>query len=133
MRSDLAERVGMPVFGVEAVINGLDVELPGKSPRSDQEIAVAAVFALGSALAVTADRIQVTVGEGWLKLEGEVTIVSRARTNTTQDAVRYLAGVTGVISLISLGSHSTTANRRLKVEQAFERNAELVFDSHDRK
>jgi osmotically-inducible protein OsmY len=120
---NLAERVAKRVYGVNAAVNELDVKLPDESWRSDQDIAAAAVFALGSALAATADRIKVTVSEGWLKLEAEVD--RQCQKDVAKDAVRDLAGVAGVISLITLRSRGFTADVRLKIEQALERNAEL--------
>ena len=48
------------------------------------------------------DKIKVTVSEGWLKLEGEVD--RQCQKDAVEDAVRYLAGVKGVNSLITVKS-----------------------------
>src|SRR3954468_14950031 len=67
-----AEEAAKRVHGVRAVVNELEVKLPGSSQRTDEEIAAAAVNALRSHLSVPADKIKVTVSKGWVKLEGEV-------------------------------------------------------------
>ena len=60
------------VNGVKAVIDEIEVKLPGSSERTDTDIAEAAVRALKSNLSVPHDKIKVTVREGWLTLEGQV-------------------------------------------------------------
>src|SRR5947208_10928858 len=67
-----AERAAKRVHGVKAVANELDVKLPGSSRRTDEDIAKAAVDALKWNIFVPADKIKVTVRNGWVSLEGEV-------------------------------------------------------------
>ena len=67
-----AERTAKRVHGVKAVANELEVKLPGSSRRTDEDIAAAVVRALEADLSVPADKIKVTVSNGWVKLEGEV-------------------------------------------------------------
>ena len=88
-----AERAAKRVYGVKAVANELDVKLPGSSQRTDEDIAAAAVNALKSNLAVPADKIKVTVSNGWVKLEGEVEW--QYQKMAAESAVRYLTGVVG--------------------------------------
>jgi osmotically-inducible protein OsmY len=67
-----AERAAKRVYGVKAVVNEIEIKLPGSSQRSDEDIAAAAVNALRSDILVPADKIKVTVSKGWVTLEGEV-------------------------------------------------------------
>ncbi len=67
-----AEKAAKRVHGVRAVANEIDVNLPGSSQRTDQDIAIACVNALKSNISVPADKIKVTVNRGWVTLEGEV-------------------------------------------------------------
>src|SRR3989442_9982906 len=67
-----AVRAAKRVYGVKAVVDEIDVKLPGSSERTDTDIAEAAVRALKNNRSVPDDKIKVTVREGWITLEGEV-------------------------------------------------------------
>ncbi|MGZ3468779.1 MAG: BON domain-containing protein, partial [Isosphaeraceae bacterium] len=67
-----AEKAAKRVYGVKAVVNELEVKLPGSSQRTDEDIALACVNALKANISVPADKIKVTVNKGWVMLEGEV-------------------------------------------------------------
>src|SRR5690242_20549023 len=67
-----AERAAKRVYGVKAVANDLEVKLPLGAERPDPDIARAAVQALQSRITVPAERIKVTVRNGWITLEGDV-------------------------------------------------------------
>ncbi|WP_205679155.1 BON domain-containing protein, partial [Aquisphaera insulae] len=59
------------------------------------------------------------------EMRREVTIVSRARTNTTQDAVLCLSGVTGVSNLIAVKPRVSPGELKAKIENALRRSAEM--------
>jgi osmotically-inducible protein OsmY len=118
-----AERAAKRVYGVKAVANELDVKLPGGSRRTDEDIAAAAVNALKSNFAVPADRIKVTVSKGWVKLEGEVEW--QYQRTVAENAVRYLAGVTGVSNLITVKPRVSPVDIKSKIEEALKRDAEM--------
>ena len=65
-----AESTAKRVHGVRAVVNKLEVKLPGTSERTDEDIAQAALSALKSNYLVPDDKIRVTVENGWLTLDG---------------------------------------------------------------
>ena len=65
-----AERVTLRVYGVKAVANDLSVHLVSGYERTDTEIAQAAVAALKWNTVVPADRVTVTVANGWVTLNG---------------------------------------------------------------
>src|SRR5687767_5173592 len=67
-----AEDAAKRVHGVRAVVNELEVRLPGSSERTDVDIAEAVVNALKNNTLVPDDRIKVTVSKGWVTLEGDV-------------------------------------------------------------
>jgi osmotically-inducible protein OsmY len=118
-----AERAAKRVHGVKAVANELDVKLPGSSRRTDEDIAMAAVNALKSNSSVPADKIKVTVSNGWLTLEGEVEW--NYQRIAAENAVRYLAGVTGVSNLITVKPRVSPSEIKAKIEEALKRSAEL--------
>ena len=116
-----AERAAKRVHGVKAVANEIDVKLPGSSRRTDEDIAEAAVSALKSHLSVPADRIKVTVRNGLVTLEGEVEW--QYQKIAAENAVRYLAGVTGVSNLITVKPRVSPSELKSKIEDALKRSA----------
>jgi osmotically-inducible protein OsmY len=88
-----AEGAAKRVPGVRAVANQIAFE-PVGGPRSGTEIAVAATDALRAEEAVPSDRIQVTVRDGWIILEGDVD--SPSEKEAADRAVRRLIGARGV-------------------------------------
>jgi osmotically-inducible protein OsmY len=66
----------------------------------DEEIRGAALRALMSSADVPADRIEVTVADGWLTLKGEVQ--HQYETDAAFEAVRGLSGVGGITNKITV-------------------------------
>jgi osmotically-inducible protein OsmY len=65
------ERVVKQVAGVKAVAEELTIKLPGTAARIDADIAQSVLSGLRFNVAVPRDRIQATVENGWVTLEGE--------------------------------------------------------------
>ena len=118
-RSKAAKRV----YGVKAVVDEIEVKLPFSSERTDVDIAEAAVRALKNNLSVPADKITVTVREGWITLEGQVEWHHQKA--AAESAVRYLVGVKGVSNLIMVKPRVTPTDIKMKIEEALKRNAEM--------
>lgn len=118
-----AERAAKRVHGVKAVANELEVKLPGSSRRTDEDIAAAVVRALEADLSVPADKIKVTVSEGWVTLEGEVKW--QFQKNAAERSVRYLTGVKGVNNLIKVEPRVAPTELKANIEDAFKRSAEM--------
>mgnify|MGYP005842392785 CR=1 FL=1 len=119
-----AERAARRVDGVKAVANDIEVKLPTAAIRSDSDIAAAAVNALHWDVQVPDERIQVTVREGWVTLEGDVDYWYQKQ--AAERDVRSLQGVKGVINNIKvLAPRVSPAEVKAKIEQALERSAEL--------
>ncbi|OLB08160.1 MAG: ornithine aminotransferase [Candidatus Rokubacteria bacterium 13_2_20CM_69_15_1] len=118
-----AVKAAKRVYGVKAVVDEIEVKLPFSSERTDVDIAEAAVRALKNNLSVPADKITVTVREGWITLEGQVEWHHQKA--AAESAVRYLVGVKGVSNLIMVKPRVTPTDIKMKIEEALKRNAEM--------
>ncbi len=118
-----AERAAKRVHGVRAVANELDVELPESGRRTDEGIARDAVRALRWKLFVPHDKIKVTVNQGWVTLEGEVTWQFQRK--LAEGAVRNLPGVVGVSNYITIKPRLSPTDLQSQIEAAFRRSAEV--------
>ncbi len=116
-----AEEAAHRVAGVKAVANDIEVKL--STERTDADIAEAAVHALEWDVSVPSDKIQVTVSKGWVTLKGEVEW--QYQKQDAERVVRRLAGVMGVINLITVTPRTTPSELKKKIEHALVRNAEI--------
>ncbi|MFY1690095.1 BON domain-containing protein [Plantactinospora sp. WMMB782] len=107
-----AERIAHRVRGNRAVANDIEVRLPGTAERTDTDIATAASRALEWDAFVPVDRIQVTAGNGWLTLRGEVERGYQKR--AAERALRRLTGVRGVTNLITVTPAGDLSEEDLK-------------------
>jgi osmotically-inducible protein OsmY len=108
-----AERCAHRVRGVRAVASDLEVRLPAAEEPTDADIAIAASRALEWDSYVPADRLDVTVANGWVMLRGEVEYGFQRR--TAERELRRLRGVRGVTNLIEVrppAPSSDEQNRR---------------------
>jgi osmotically-inducible protein OsmY len=131
-----AERTVKRVFGVKGLANDLAVKLPDPAHRPDPEIAEAAVRALEASSSVPRGRIQVTVRDGVVILEGEVDWQFQGM--AAVDALRRLTGVRDVRSHISVRPHASVPDVKRMIEEALRRSAEvearrITVDSSDGK
>ena len=94
------ERVVKRIYSAPAVVDQLEVNLPSRNEVSDQELARAAVDAIGALSQVPPDTIRVTIREGHLVLEG--TLDWHYQCEAVEAAVRHLRGVRGVTSHLRL-------------------------------
>jgi osmotically-inducible protein OsmY len=118
-----AENAAKRVHGVRAVANDIQVKLPGDRERTDEDVAASVVSALKNNTLVPDDKIKVTVSQGWVTLEGEVTW--NFEKDAAEHAIRFLSGVKGVTNLIRVKPHVSPDELKSKIENAFKRNAEL--------
>ncbi len=118
-----AVKAAKRVYGVKAVVDQLEVKLPGSAERTDADIAEAAVRALKNNYSVPDDKIKVTVRQGWITLEG--TVEWQYQRQAAESSVRYLTGVKGVSNLITVTPRVTPADIKLKIEDALKRSAEM--------
>lgn len=119
-----AEKAAQRVSGVKAITDEIAVKLPGDSELSDTEIARAAVNALDWNASVPRSLVKVVVTHGRVTLEG--TVQFHYERVAADYAVRGLTGVRDVANLISVKPpQATTTDIKHKIEQAFERAADL--------
>jgi osmotically-inducible protein OsmY len=95
-----AQRCAQRVRGVRAVADDIEVRLSGEAERTDGEIAIAASRALEWDSFVPAERLDVTVSNGWVMLRGEVEFGWQRR--TAERELRRLRGVRGVTNLVEV-------------------------------
>jgi osmotically-inducible protein OsmY len=118
-----AERAAMRVAGVRAVVNELEVHLPGSSERTDEDIARAAVNSLNWSISVPTDRIKVSVSKGWVTLEGEVSW--QFQKTAAENAIKNLIGVRGISNLITVKPQVSKGEVKAAIEAALKRSAEV--------
>jgi osmotically-inducible protein OsmY len=124
-KKSAAERAAWRVFGVQEVVEEIQVRLAGSLRRTDEELTQIASNALGWNVIVPRDRITAQVQEGLVTLRGEVEW--RYQQVAAEEAVRYLAGVVRVNNLITIKPEITTpdTDTKNKIENALQRNALL--------
>ena len=118
-----AERAAERVSGVKAVVNEMDVRLPGTSERTDQDIARAALDSLKWNVLVPQDRIKVKVSYGWVTLEG--TVEWQFQKDAAEKAVRKLFGVKGVTNMVEVKARVSKGEVKAAIEDALKRSVEL--------
>src|SRR4051794_1043745 len=113
-----AERAAHRVRGVVAVANDIEVRLPVSAERTDADIAAAVTHALEWNAQVPLDKIDITVSNGWVTLQGEVEWEYQKR--AAERAVRTTTGVRGVSNFLAVRSHMTPSPEALKrkIEEA---------------
>lgn len=118
-----AQEAAHHVAGVLDVANDIVVNPVDEFLRSDPEIARAVRTALEWDALVHNERIQSTVSEGWVTLEGEVDYW-RERTDAER-AIRRLSGVVGVINKITIRKQTVKEwQLRQEIEDALETRAD---------
>jgi len=118
-----AEEAVKRMYGVTAVVNNIEVRLPGSIGRTDQDIAADAVKALQWNVRVPQDRIKLTVSNKWIRLEGEVDW--QFQKEAAEEAVRDIVGLVGVSNLISVKPRVSPTDVKSKIEDALRRSAEM--------
>ncbi len=125
----LAEKVVKRVHGVKALANDLEVRLPGAGRRTDADLAAAAVASLKWDAEVPDNRLNITVRDGWITLDGSVDW--QFQKEAADRAVRRLTGARGVTNSILVKpqeKHAFSAETiKSGIEAAFVRSA--VVDS----
>jgi len=118
-----AEEAAHRVRGVKAVVNDIEVRLPGSAERTDADLVAAVLNALKWDAAIPAGEVDVTVSQGWVTLKGEVEHVFQVR--DAERAVRRHAGVKGVTNLIGVNKPRVLpTDLKQQIERALIRNAQ---------
>lgn len=111
------------VSGVLDVANDLLVKIPGIGKKTDPEIAEAVRTTLHWDVFVADERIQTTVADGWVTLDGDVDTWTQRL--DAERAIHRLSGVVGVSNRIKVKAPSVDPTQvRAAIEGALERRAE---------
>lgn len=118
---DAAEKAAKRVYGVKGIAN--DIEVKTTWTRTDPEIAREAVQEIQNHVSLPADRIKVTVKNGWVTLEGSVDW--QYQKVLAESTVKKLRGVFGVSNNIEVKPSISPVEIKSKIEDALKRSAEL--------
>jgi osmotically-inducible protein OsmY len=118
-----AEEAVHRVRRVKAVVNEIEVRLPGSAERTDADIATAVVRALESDGVVPVEKLEVAVSNGWVTLKGDVEW--QYQKEDAERIVHRLAGVRGATNLIAVRPVPTAPDLKRRIEEALVRSAEL--------
>lgn len=111
------------VRGVLDVVNQLVVKIPAAWERTDERVAAGVREALKADILVPDDRIRSTVSDGTVTLEGRVD--SWAERVHAEEAVQRLAGVRGVVNLLTVSRAEVRADDiRRQILGALQRQAD---------
>ena len=122
-----AQQAAHRVAGVLDVANEIEVKPTGTFAHTDQEIARAVRHTLEWDALVPDERIQSTVSDGWVTLEGDVDLW-REREDAERTVLR-LAGVVGVINKITIVPRAINPEElREEIEEALETRADREAD-----
>jgi osmotically-inducible protein OsmY len=119
MEKDAAERAAKRVQGVRAVAN--DLQIKPAFTRTDPEIARDVVQDMTNHIFLPADKITVTVGNGWVTLEG--TVDWQYQKKLAGDSAKRIRGVLGITNNIVLKPRVSTTDVKTKIEEALQRSA----------
>ncbi len=118
-----AEKAAQRVFGVKAVVEKIEVKLPGSYQRGDLDIAKAVVEQFKWSSQVPDELIKVKVEDGWVHLSGEVEWEYQRA--AAKNLAQGLIGVKGVSNNIIIKVKSVQPNIvKQKIEDALKRKAE---------
>ncbi len=118
-----AQEAAHLVPGVLDVANDIEVKPVGAFIRTDTDIAMAVRNALEWDALIDNERIQSTVSDGWVTVEGDVDFW-REREDAER-AILRLAGVVGVVNKIKIQERPVDAEEiREQIEVALERRAD---------
>jgi osmotically-inducible protein OsmY len=117
-----AEEAAHRVHGVKAVVNDLEVRLPGSGEHTDADLARAVLNALQWDAGIPAGKLDVTVSQGWVTLKGEVAYAFQKM--DAERAIRHLSGIKGITNLIVVKSPVLPSDLKASIEKALVRNAE---------
>lgn len=123
------------IDGVLDVANEIEVRPTGDFTRKDSDIALAVRHVLQWEALVPDERLQSTVSDGWVTLEGEVDFW-REREDAQRSVLR-LEGVVGVVNEITIAPQKVDADELVEdIQDALERRADreaerLRIEVHD--
>jgi osmotically-inducible protein OsmY len=117
------EDVVRRVAGVKGIAQEIEVRPFGANQTADDEIAKRALYMINWNTAVPKNAVQVKVQKGWVTLTGNVEW--HYQKIAAGNAVRGLAGVSGVSNIIDLKPRVSVSDVKKRIQDALKRNAEV--------
>ena len=118
-----AERAAQRVSGVKAVVEKIDVKIPGAYRRDDQDIAKTIVNQFKWHSQVPDDLVKASVENGWVKLAGEVDWEFQRA--AAENAILGLTGIKGITNNITIKAKVAQPSEiKTRIEEALKRAAE---------
>ncbi|MGJ4859714.1 BON domain-containing protein [Labrys sp. La1] len=115
-----AEMAARRVKGVKAVIEHIEIKLPGDVRISDDKIAASAAFRLNEDVYVPSASVQAVVEDGWITLNGEVKW--NYQKEAAEQCVWRLPGVLGVTNFITIKPQVNVSNISDDITHALDRS-----------
>ena len=111
------------VAGVTAIVDDIVVKLWDSFVRTDGDIAAAAANQIKWITSIPTGKVQLTVSEGWVTLDGELEWYFEK--DEAERTIRVLAGVKGVSNLIKIKPKHSSSEIVSEIKSAFDRNSQL--------
>ena len=122
-----AEKAVQRVGGVKAVVEKIEVKVPGSYHRDDQDIAKAIIDQFQWHTQVPDDLVKASVENGWVELTGEVEWDYQR--SAAEKAIRGLTGVRGITNRLTIRPKAAQPSEvKDKIEEALKRAAEREAD-----
>lgn len=118
-----AERAARRVTGVKAIAQEIKVRSDGDPKTADHEIAKRILDVFAWSVLVPHEKLNVKVEHGWVTLAGSVDWHFQAE--EAEKAAGRISGVLGIINQIQVSHRPTSSDIRRRIENAFERQADL--------
>jgi len=117
-----AEKAAHRVAGVKAVVVDMQVRLPQKDERTDEDVANAVHAILHWTVGLPDDSVKVQVEKGWVTLTGAVDWAYQS--HVAARTVSHMRGVRGVANRIEVRGDIASEDIGAKIAQAMQRHAE---------
>ncbi|TAM04421.1 MAG: BON domain-containing protein [Paraburkholderia sp.] len=117
-----AERAAGRVAGVRGLVVEMEVHLPGRDERSDEDIANTVRSILEWTVGVNNEDVQVQVEKGWVTLDGECDW--GYQNHAAQHAISHLHGVKGVTDKIRFRGETSAEDIARGIRDAIQRHGE---------
>ena len=124
-----AENAAKSVVGVSAVVEKLEVNFGDSWEKNDKEIAEVVLNAYDWHREIPKDKITVAIENGWVTLGGEVQW--NYQKDAASNVIKYIDGVKGITSNISIKSGSSDQIGQEDIENVFKRNWHLRDEDID--
>ena len=123
LKKAAAENAAKKIAGVKAIAEDIQIGVSSSYRKTDTEIAEAVVNALKWHSAVQEEKIKIKVENGVVRLEGEVEW--EYQRSNAKSAIENLAGVNGVVNLITIKTKVAPSDVTKRINAAFHRSATI--------